>query len=158
MTDTNARYLTALRELTAWGGRFVVIGSAGLALTYPTVWEGYALPDADVLLGADLDAAASLARWLIARGWRVTVWGEEWTPSWDARALDGRIYFRAVREGLQLDATYEHPRASACVDAARWIDGVPVCPAPALWAMKRDKDPDAARAFAARFGIAMPGG
>lgn len=148
----NERYFALLRDLAGAGVRFATFGSAGVLLRHPRTRTLHALRDADVLLPRS--EVERFAAWVGARGGSVTVWGQPWVTSMD---LTGRIYLRALIEGLQLDATFEtFLDLEAAVGEATSCDGVPVCSDDVIWRAKRHKDPEAARAFAAALGLTLP--
>lgn len=148
MSD-NERYFGLLQDLAATGVRFAVFGSAGLLLRYPATRAKHVLRDADVLLRrAELDRFAA---WVTSRGGTVTAWGEPYTPGLD---VTGRYYLRAHVDGLQLDATFEtFLDLEEALREATNHEGVPVCPDRIIWRAKKNKDPEAARAFAFALGL-----
>lgn len=74
--------------------------------------------------------------------------------------MTGRYYVRASLDGLQLDATFEKTflDLEAALRGATSCDRVPVCSDEVVWRAKFNKDADAARAFAAEFGLTIPPG
>lgn len=151
---SNERYLEVLHALTTTPVRFAVFGSAALLLRYPTLCAKHHLRDADLLLPRD--SLSAFAAFIHARGGTVTAWGEPWTPELD---VTGRYYVRASLDGLQLDATFEtFLDLEAALQGATRCDGVPVCSDEVVWRAKFNKDADAARAFAAEYGLTIPPG
>lgn len=149
---SNERYLEVLQALAKTPLRFAVFGSAALLLRYPELRAKHQLRDADLLLPrASLPAFAAFIH---ARGGNVTAWNEPWTPELD---VTGRFYVRASLDGLQLDATFEtFLDLEAALGGATSCDGVPVCSDEVVWRAKFNKDADAARAFAAEYGLTIP--
>ena len=151
---TNERYLEVLQALAKTPLRFSVFGSAALLLRYPELRAKHQLRDADLLLPRD--SLAAFAAFIDARGGNVTAWNEPWTPELD---VTGRFYVRASLDGLQLDATFEtFLDLEAALGGATRCDGVPVCSDEVVWRAKFNKDADAARAFAAEYGLTIPPG
>lgn len=151
---TNERYLEVLQVLAKTPLRFAVFGSAALLLRYPTLRAKHHLRDADLLLPRD--SLPAFAAFIHARGGKVTAWNEPWTPELD---VTGRFYLRASLDGLQLDATFEtFLDLEAALQGATTCDGVPVCSDQVVWRAKFNKDADAARAFAAEYGLTIPPG
>lgn len=148
----NDRFFELLRSLTVSGVRFATFGTAGLLLRHVELRERYTLRDADVLLPAD--QLELFSNWALARGGTVTSWGEPFERDLDVR---GRFYVRASVDGLQLDATYEtFLDLEAALNEANPCDGVPTCSDLVIWRAKLNKDPVAARAFAAAMGLSLP--
>jgi hypothetical protein len=149
----NERYFGLLRDLAKAGVRFATFGSAGLLLRHPRTRALHDLRDADVLLPpSELERFAA---WVASRGGAVTAWGEPYLAGMN---VAGRYYLRATIDGLQLDATFEtFLDLEAALREATSCDGVPVCSDEVIWRAKRNKDPDAARDFAAALGLTVPG-
>ena len=116
---SNERHFALLRSLVGAKVSFVTVGSAAQVLAEQRVYE---VPDVDILL--EEHSVSGLVQW--AGEGNVTVWGEQWSTSVE---LDGKIYLRAMIDGLQLDATFEEPEFSIAelIEGARWIEGIPVC-------------------------------
>jgi hypothetical protein len=154
----NEALFSVLRALRRAGVSFVTIGSAGLALLHPNVRAQYALPDLDVLISDTDESLAQFASWAWAEGFALRSWDAAFAPNEDPSVLRGRIYLRATRASVQLDATYESPVLAlrSLEESARWIDGIPVCEPTWLWRSKLAKDPAAGLSFAVRYGIEVP--
>jgi hypothetical protein len=154
----NEALFSVLRALGRAGVSFVTIGSAGLALLHPNVRAQYALPDLDVLVSDTDESLALFANWARREGFALRSWDAAFGPDDDPSVLRGRIYLRATRTDVQLDATYESTVLAlrSLVKSARWIDGIAVCEPTWLWRSKLAKDPSAALAFAVRYGIEIP--
>lgn len=131
---------------------YLLVGSGGLKLLHPEALATYPLPDCDIVLHPAPPHRETFGRIALAQGWAVRAWDEPWRPGLD---VTGRWYLRASRGRLQLDATFECPffDVPAALQRAVWVAGLPVCPPAELWHIKRIKDPQAAEAFAARFGL-----
>lgn len=156
--DADATF-AVLRELSAAGVPFVVVGSAGVGLLHPQIFATHVLADVDIVV-RDLDAVRAVLRRLMPRGAEARVWGDIVTVDVADDVLRGRFYVRLTGGPLPLplDVTFEDPPFDVDDVLARAVivDGVPVCPEIELWRGKRRKDPVAAAAFAARHGLAIP--
>jgi hypothetical protein len=154
----NEALFSVLRALGRTSVSFVTIGSAGLALVHPRVRAQYALPDLDVLVSSTDESLARFATWAHREGFALRSWDASFGPEDDTSALRGRIYLRATRVGVQLDATYESAvlELSSLATTAQWIEDIPVCEPTRLWRSKLAKDREGALAFAARYGIEVP--
>lgn len=158
MLPHNAHIIALLRELACCDLRFLVFGSAGLALHHPHLLAVYPLPDLDLLLPGAHPALCELVRALAERGFEVRSWGEPWQETWSAADLAGRFYLRATRAALRVDATYEatylaeawRPEEQAC------IDGIPVCSEATIWRAKLIKNRSSSLQFAATYGLTIP--
>jgi hypothetical protein len=119
--------VACVRALDA--GAPIVVGTLALALRGAPV----AFADIDVVIDvAHLDAVASV---LVARGFRLTSWGEEVSVPLH---VPGRFYLRALaREGLDVDVTYEGFDRAALHASTSWVRGVRVAGAPYVLATKR---------------------
>ena len=119
-----------LKSLAASNVRFAVFGGAGLALI--TGDHSRALPDSDVILAPG--EVKNFVCWALPKG-EVTVWGEKWH---DEIVFVGKLYVRAVIDGLLLDAVFEDHEYDYedLVRRAVIIDGIPVCPEKELRAMR----------------------
>lgn len=159
MIAQNLRTRDALRALTASPVAWMVIGSAGLALRLPDLFEAYPLPDADLWVSG-ADDALTLGRWMAERGCTVTCWGAAWSPAWVAADLAQKSYLQAIFEGIKIDMTFEGSALAGlrCDTDAEWIDGLPLCPLEPLWRSKILASPESARRFAKDFGLTIPDG
>jgi hypothetical protein len=120
-----AAALAVLRDL-AQAGRFAVTGGLALRLVAP---EALDRPpsDVDVLVPEVHEAIEPLVCRLQERGFAVTSWGEPVTSPFTPRLIDGRVYLRAIRNGLIIDLTFTPPDLFETMwNRATEVQGVPV--------------------------------
>ena len=157
MKEANERLRAAARALRQHAPPFVLIGSAALSVWYPELDERYACPDLDVLVGSASDALR-LATVLRGVGFAITCWGVAVDPTTAIDEVEGKLYLRATRDDLQLDATFE----SATIDITRVMarsaerDGLPVAELEDVWESKLRADPRRTLSFASSHGLEVP--
>ena len=96
-----ARVLTENSECT-------LMGSLCLYLTVPSVL-GREVHDVDLFADDDPQNLRNIMTILKERGFELYSWQNRITPEVDLQLLRGRYYFRAVKDGLTVDVTYEKP-------------------------------------------------
>lgn len=83
---------------------FVLISSMGLKYAYPNITE-HEPKDADIVI-SDKSDLRSAAEFFIENGYSVYSWDEPVDSNFDYSRMEGRIYFRAVKDSYRFDVNY----------------------------------------------------
>lgn len=83
---------------------FVLIGSMGLKLAYPDIMN-FEPHDMDIVI-SDKSNLWSAVKFFIDNRYKVYSWNEIIDENFDYDCMNGRIYFRAVKDSYQIDVNY----------------------------------------------------
>lgn len=82
----------------------VLIGSMGLKLAYPDIMN-FEPHDMDIVI-SDKSNLWSAVKFFIDNRYKVYSWNEIIDENFDYDCMNGRIYFRAVKDSYQIDVNY----------------------------------------------------
>jgi hypothetical protein len=100
-------YREALKTLSFNKVEFVVIGTYGLWLRLKGQRFSFEINDCDIIIKNEPENIQRFATAMLNLLWKVEVWGETISLPIENSLLNGKIYLRARRKDLIIDATYE---------------------------------------------------